>query len=154
MHDGRQTDVMMLARAGAGEAATARDRQALQRRRARAKEGDPCGAAFAPKPCVQLLIAMRLFLQVLAILSHVNQRIKALPALKLPLAELLALYNAPGAGPMVRNFALVYVERAMDRASQQQRFEQVMHARHPSAPPHACGAPALAAGAPWQATAG
>lgn len=63
--------------------------------------------------------------QVLEILSHVNKRIKALPALQLPLHELVATYRAPDSGPMARNFALVYIETAAGRAPPAARFAEV-----------------------------
>uniref|UniRef100_A0A1D1ZQA1 Proteasome component Ecm29 N-terminal domain-containing protein n=1 Tax=Auxenochlorella protothecoides TaxID=3075 RepID=A0A1D1ZQA1_AUXPR len=55
--------------------------------------------------------------RVLAILSHVNKRIQPLPTLRLPLAELAGVYTSPTAGPMSRNFAAVYLERAGARAT-------------------------------------
>lgn len=68
-------------------------------------------------------------LQVLEILSHVNKRIKALPALQLPLHELVASYTSAQSGPMARNFALVYVENAAGRAPPEARFAQVRRQR-------------------------
>ncbi|KXZ47234.1 hypothetical protein GPECTOR_37g240 [Gonium pectorale] len=61
--------------------------------------------------------------KVLEILAHVNKRLKGLPALQLPLAELVAMFAGeppPGTSAaaygMVRNFALVYTEMAAERA--------------------------------------
>ena len=50
--------------------------------------------------------------KVLELLSHVNKRLKAHPSMPLPLADLTALCANPEKSAMVRNFALVYVERA------------------------------------------
>ncbi|GAB4815511.1 hypothetical protein N2152v2_002557 [Parachlorella kessleri] len=63
--------------------------------------------------------------KVLEILAHVNKRVKALPSLQLPLHELVALYGSPQAGPMARNFALVYIENAAGRATAQARFAEL-----------------------------
>ena len=57
----------------------------------------------------------------LELLSHVNKRVKGHNEILLPLEALLALYNAPASGPLVRNFALVYVEMAFERASAEER---------------------------------
>ena len=57
----------------------------------------------------------------LELLSHVNKRVKGHNEIHLPLEALLALYNAPASGPLVRNFALVYVEMAFERASSEER---------------------------------
>ncbi|KAK2079946.1 hypothetical protein QBZ16_002341 [Prototheca wickerhamii] len=54
--------------------------------------------------------------KVLAILSHVNKRLKPLPAVQLPLRELAELYGDASSAPLSRNFALVYVEKACARA--------------------------------------
>lgn len=62
---------------------------------------------------------MRLYLsfwQVLEILSHVNKRVKHQHEIGLPLLALWKLYTDPAAAPMVRNFAIVYVEMAFERA--------------------------------------
>lgn len=57
----------------------------------------------------------------LELLSHVNKRLKGHIEIHLPLEPLLDLYNAPASGPLVRNFSLIYVEMAFDRASSQER---------------------------------
>ncbi|GIL84025.1 hypothetical protein Vretimale_11016, partial [Volvox reticuliferus] len=63
------------------------------------------------------------FNKVREILSHVNKRLKGLPAMQLPLADLVTMYKGeqqPGTNPaqygMVRNFSLVYTEMAAERA--------------------------------------
>lgn len=58
-------------------------------------------------------------------LSHINKRVKGHAAIALPLADLVALYQKPGAAPMTRNFALVYVEMAAGRATPEQRLAVV-----------------------------
>lgn len=60
-------------------------------------------------------------LQVLEMLSHVNKRVRDHREIGLPLVPLLSLFQQPAASPLVRNFALVYVEMAMERSSAQQR---------------------------------
>ena len=60
-------------------------------------------------------------IQVLELLSHVNKRIKGHTDIQLPLEQLLDLYHAKDTAPLVRNFALVYVEMAFERASPEQR---------------------------------
>lgn len=62
--------------------------------------------------------------QVLEILSHANKRTKAAPGLRLPLADLAALYAAPATAPMARNFAVVYLEQAVARATPAERYAQ------------------------------
>lgn len=62
---------------------------------------------------------------VLAILSHVNKRLKALPDITLPLDNLVKLYIDPSTGGMARNFALVYTEMAAARVSPDALFAQV-----------------------------
>lgn len=54
--------------------------------------------------------------QVLEILSHVNKRVKHQHEIGLPLLSLWKLYTDSAAYPMVRNFAIVYVEMAFERA--------------------------------------
>ncbi|GBF95386.1 hypothetical protein Rsub_07814 [Raphidocelis subcapitata] len=53
--------------------------------------------------------------KVLELLGHVNKRVKAARALRLPLLPLVRLATG-AAAPMVRSFALVYTETAVDRA--------------------------------------
>ncbi|VYS53613.1 unnamed protein product [Arabidopsis thaliana] len=61
--------------------------------------------------------------QVLEILSHVNKRVKHQHEIGLPLLALWKLYTDPAAAPMVRNFAIVYVEMAFERAPAKEREE-------------------------------
>jgi proteasome component ECM29 len=49
-------------------------------------------------------------------LSHINKRVKDQTAIQLPLRELLKLYISADSVSMVKNFALVYIEMAYDRA--------------------------------------
>ncbi|XP_024006382.1 proteasome-associated protein ECM29 homolog isoform X1 [Eutrema salsugineum] len=59
--------------------------------------------------------------KVLEILSHVNKRVKHQHEIGLPLLDLWKLYTDPAASPMVRNFAIVYVEMAFERAPAKER---------------------------------
>lgn len=61
----------------------------------------------------------------LELLSHVNKRVKGHDEIKLPLLPLLEVYNQSNAPPLVRNFSLVYVEMAFERASPEDRLEAV-----------------------------
>ncbi|KAL1208896.1 hypothetical protein V5N11_010573 [Cardamine amara subsp. amara] len=61
--------------------------------------------------------------KVLEILSHVNKRVKHQHEIGLPLLALWKLYTDPAASPMVRNFAIVYVEMAFERAPEKDREE-------------------------------
>ncbi len=61
----------------------------------------------------------------LEILSHVNKRVRGHGEIKMPLDALLAQYAAPGAAPLVRNFALVYLEMAYERVSEDARLAAV-----------------------------
>ncbi|XVE59843.1 hypothetical protein DITRI_Ditri05aG0079400 [Diplodiscus trichospermus] len=54
--------------------------------------------------------------KVLEILSHVNKRVKHQPDISLPLQELWKMYMEANATPMVRNFCIVYIEMAFERA--------------------------------------
>ena len=63
--------------------------------------------------------------QVLEILSHVNKRVRGHASIKMPLGALLALYAEPSSAPLVRNFALVYLEMAYERASEEARLAVV-----------------------------
>jgi hypothetical protein len=73
---------------------------------------------------------------VLELLSHVNKRVKGHNEIQLPLEQLLDLYKAPASPVLVRNFALVYVEMAFERASKEQRGKLVSTFHLPSA--HHC----------------
>ncbi|CAN8246973.1 unnamed protein product, partial [Cochlearia groenlandica] len=61
--------------------------------------------------------------KVLEILSHVNKRVKHQLEIGLPLLSLWKLYTDSAASPMVRNFAIVYVEMAFERAPAKEREE-------------------------------
>ena len=63
--------------------------------------------------------------QVLDILSHVNKRVRGHEQIKLPLDALLDLYLADTSAPLVKNFAIVYVEMAVDRCSPEQQLAAV-----------------------------
>lgn len=64
-------------------------------------------------------------IQVLEILSHVNKRVRGHDQIKLPLDALLDLYLSDSSAPLVKNFAVVYVEMAMDRSLQDQQTTAV-----------------------------
>lgn len=57
------------------------------------------------------------------------QRIKALPELQLPLAELIAIHGAPDTGALERNFVVVYLENGFQRADVATCLRQVRRAR-------------------------
>lgn len=59
--------------------------------------------------------------KVLEILSHVNKRVKHQPEIGLPLLELWNIYSEANAASMVRNFCILYIEMAMDRADTKQK---------------------------------
>ena len=63
--------------------------------------------------------------QVLEMLSHVNKRVRGHDQIKLPLDALLDLYLSDSSAPLVKNFAVVYVEMAMDRSLQDQQTAAV-----------------------------
>lgn len=63
--------------------------------------------------------------QVLELLNHINKRVKALPSTQLPLIPLVNLALDGSSGPMVRSFALVYVELGQPRALPQQQLDAV-----------------------------
>ncbi len=73
--------------------------------------------------------------QVLEILSHVNKRVRGHGEIKMPLDALLAQYAAPGAAPLVRNFALVYLEMAYERVPEDARLAAVRSAKTPFCKP-------------------
>ena len=64
-------------------------------------------------------------MQVLEMLSHVNKRVRGHDQIKLPLDALLDLYLSEASVPLVKNFAVVYVEMAMDRSTQEQQAAAV-----------------------------
>lgn len=49
-------------------------------------------------------------------MSHVNKRVKHQSEIGLPLLELWKLYTEANATPMVKNFCIVYIEMAFERA--------------------------------------
>ena len=69
-------------------------------------------------------------LQVLELLSHVNKRVKGHNDIKLPLLPLLELYNQNAGQPLVRNFSLVYMEMACERATPEERLQAVSRHTH------------------------
>ncbi|KAJ4724481.1 Proteasome-associated ECM29 [Melia azedarach] len=54
--------------------------------------------------------------KVLEVLTHVNKRVKHQSTIRLPLTELWKLYTEPNAASMVKNFSIVYIEMAFERA--------------------------------------
>ncbi len=54
--------------------------------------------------------------KLMAILSHLNKRVKGNAEIALPLRGLAELYLRPAAAPVVANFALVYLEMGFGRA--------------------------------------
>lgn len=58
-------------------------------------------------------------------LSHINKRVKDQASIKLPIRELLKLYQSPDSTSMVKNFSVVYMEMAYDRASLDEQTEVV-----------------------------
>nr|GMC74899.1 proteasome-associated protein ECM29 homolog isoform X1 [Ipomoea batatas] len=60
-------------------------------------------------------------MQVIEILSHVNKRVKHQPDIGLPLSELWQLYEESSAFSMVRNFCIVYIEMAIERARKEEK---------------------------------
>ena len=59
--------------------------------------------------------------KLMAILSHLNKRVKGNAEIALPLRGLAELYLRPAAAPVVANFALVYLEMGFGRASADER---------------------------------
>ena len=59
--------------------------------------------------------------KLMAILSHLNKRVKGNAEIALPLRGLAELYLKPAAAPVVANFALVYLEMGFGRASADER---------------------------------
>lgn len=58
-------------------------------------------------------------------LSHVNKRVRGHDQIKLPLNALLDLYLTDASTPLVKNFAIVYVEMAMERSTEDQQAAAV-----------------------------
>ncbi|XP_075078275.1 uncharacterized protein LOC107799855 isoform X1 [Nicotiana tabacum] len=59
--------------------------------------------------------------KVLEILSHVNKRVKHQHDIGLPLSDLWQLYRESNASLMVRNFCIMYVEMAVERARKEDK---------------------------------
>ncbi|CAN4119744.1 unnamed protein product [Withania somnifera] len=59
--------------------------------------------------------------KVLEILSHVNKRVKHQHQIGLPLSDLWQLYMESDASSMVRNFCVMYVEMAVERARKEDK---------------------------------
>ena len=54
------------------------------------------------------------------VLTHINQRVKSVPEIKLPTEKILALYLSPAAeNPFLKNFSLVYLDMAFERCTPQ-----------------------------------
>jgi proteasome component ECM29 len=70
------------------------------------------------RKCSSELLSRRLPQKTMEILAHINKRVRGHATITLPLAPVLALFNASVAPTLslVRNFALVYTEMAFDRA--------------------------------------
>ena len=58
-------------------------------------------------------------------LSHVNKRVRGHDRIKLPLDALLDLYLTDASAPLVKNFAIVYIEMAMERSTEDQQAAAV-----------------------------
>ncbi len=58
-------------------------------------------------------------------LSHVNKRVRGHDQIKLPLNALLDLYLTDASAPLVKNFAIVYIEMAMERSTEDQQAAAV-----------------------------
>ncbi|CAM8919803.1 unnamed protein product [Rhodiola kirilowii] len=54
--------------------------------------------------------------KVLEILNHVNKRVKHEPEIRLPLSELWKIYSEASSNGMVKNFCILYIEMALERA--------------------------------------
>ena len=63
--------------------------------------------------------------KVMAILSHLNKRIRADASISLPLDKLAALFSNAATAPFVANFGLVYLEMGLPRASEATRASLV-----------------------------
>jgi hypothetical protein len=59
--------------------------------------------------------------KVMAILSHLNKRLKADGSIVLPLGGLIKLFTSPSSAPFVANFALVYIDMGFPRVSSADR---------------------------------
>jgi hypothetical protein len=61
--------------------------------------------------------------KVITVLSHVNKRVKANAAIKLPLMALLSQYKNTASNAFLRNFNIIYIEMAFERTTQDERLE-------------------------------
>ncbi|KAJ3353956.1 hypothetical protein GGF32_002721 [Allomyces javanicus] len=61
--------------------------------------------------------------KVLALLAHINARVRSEPTVHLPTQALVALVGAAATAPIVRNFGLVYLEMALERTPSTERTE-------------------------------
>lgn len=58
--------------------------------------------------------------KIMRVLTHINQRVKSVPEIKLPTEKILALYLSPAAeNPFLKNFSLVYLDMAFERCTPQ-----------------------------------
>ena len=65
--------------------------------------------------------------KIMNLLKHINKRVGAMPGLRLPLEAVVDAY-ATASNVLVRNFALVYVEKAFERADGETREIQISRA--------------------------
>ncbi|KAJ3369749.1 proteasome component M29 [Allomyces arbusculus] len=61
--------------------------------------------------------------KVLALLAHINARVRSEPTVHLPTQALVALVGGVATVPIVRNFGLVYLEMALERTPAAERTE-------------------------------
>ena len=71
-------------------------------------------------------------------LSHVNKRVRGHDQIKLPLDALLDLYLTDASAPLVKNFAIVYIEMAMERNTEDQKAAAVSMDSWPCLLLHPC----------------
>ena len=71
-------------------------------------------------------------------LSHVNKRVRGHDQIKLPLDALLDLYLTDASAPLVKNFAIVYIEMAMERNTEDQQAAAVSMDSWPCLLLHPC----------------
>ena len=65
--------------------------------------------------------------KIMNLLKHINKRVNAMPGLRLPLEAIVEAY-VTASNALVRNFALVYVEKAFERADGETREIQISRA--------------------------
>lgn len=63
--------------------------------------------------------------KILAILSHVNARLKGLPRVKLPVQKLVKVYRGAKGEGLVESFSLVYIDKGFDRSDDVTRMKCV-----------------------------